>query len=52
MITTLKKFLCATALGLLIHSQPFAQATQATIDPDADFKLAKELYQKEQFEHV
>lgn len=49
MITILRKSLCASALVLAMHSQPFAQATQATIDPDADFKLAKELYQKDQF---
>lgn len=49
MIAIVKKSLCATALVLAIQSHPFAQATQANIDPDADFKLAKELYQKEQF---
>src|SRR3978361_104244 len=49
MIATIKRSLCATALVLAIQSHPFAQATQGNIDPDADFKLAKELYQKEQF---
>lgn len=49
MIAILKRSLCATAFVLVIQSQPFAQATQANMDPDADFKLAKELYQKEQF---
>ncbi len=49
MITILKKTLCATALIFAMQSTSFAQATQANIDPDADFKLAKELYQKEQF---
>jgi TolA-binding protein len=49
MIAIVKRSLCAAALVLAVHSHPFAQATQANIDPDADFKLAKELYQKEQF---
>lgn len=49
MIPSLKKSLGAAALVLAIQSHPFAQATQANIDPDAQFKLAKELYQKEQF---
>src|SRR3978361_1134203 len=49
MIAVLKRSLGAAALVLAIQSHPFAQATQANIDPDADFKLAKELYQKEQF---
>ncbi|HEX8460073.1 MAG TPA: hypothetical protein VF623_01530, partial [Segetibacter sp.] len=49
MIPIIKKGLCATALVLAIQSHPFAQATQANIDPDERFKLAKELYQKEQY---
>lgn len=49
MIPILKKTWFATALFLAVQSNCFAQATQANIDPDADFKLAKELYQKEQF---
>lgn len=49
MIAILKRCLGAAALVLAIQSHPFAQATLANMDPDADFKLAKELYQKEQF---
>ncbi|HEX8279101.1 MAG TPA: tetratricopeptide repeat protein, partial [Segetibacter sp.] len=49
MIAILKRSLCAAALVLAIQGQPFAQATQAITDPDADFKLAKELYLKEQY---
>jgi TolA-binding protein len=49
MIPLIKKSLFVSAFILAMHLQPFAQATQANIDPDADFKLAKELYQKEQF---
>ncbi|MDB5248912.1 MAG: hypothetical protein JWQ40_3306 [Segetibacter sp.] len=49
MIATIKKSICAAALVLAIQSHSFAQATQANMDPDADFKLAKELYQKEQY---
>lgn len=49
MIEIVKRGLCAIALVLAVHAHPFAQATQANIDPDADFKLAKELYQKEQY---
>src|SRR3954470_13702710 len=49
MIAVLKRSLGAVALVLAIQSHPFAQATVANMDPDADFKLAKELYQKEQF---
>lgn len=49
MTAILKKCLCAAALVLAIQFHPSAQATQANMDPDADFKLAKELYQKEQY---
>lgn len=49
MIAIVKKSLCAAALVLTVQGHSFAQATQANIDPDANFKLAKELYQKEQF---
>jgi TolA-binding protein len=49
MIAIVKKSLCATALVLAVQTHSFSQATQANIDPDANFKLAKELYQKEQF---
>src|SRR5215210_6149999 len=49
MIAVLKRSLGAAALVLAIQSHPFAQATLANNDPDEDFKLAKELYQKEQF---
>src|SRR5436189_5178986 len=38
-------FCLAAAITLTAH----AQYTKANDDPDADFKLAKELYQKEQF---
>ncbi|RXK87191.1 tetratricopeptide repeat protein [Filimonas effusa] len=34
---------------LLSVSEAGAQATKANMDPDANFKLAKELYQKQQF---
>ncbi len=33
----------------MLHLSSFGQATMANIDPDGDFKLAKELFQKEQF---
>src|SRR5215210_1913260 len=49
MIAVLKRCLGAAALVLAIQGPSFAQATLANMDPDADFKLAKELYQKEQF---
>src|SRR3954463_7966856 len=49
MFAVLKRSLGAAALVLAIQSHPLAQATLANMDPDADFKLAKELYQKEQF---
>jgi TolA-binding protein len=49
MIAVIRKGLCACALVLAIQSHSFAQATQANTDPDAGFKLAKELYQKEQY---
>lgn len=44
----IRKGLCAVAIAGSIHSV-HAQATQVNIDPDADFKLAKELYQKEKY---
>ena len=46
---SIKKSLCAAAFILALQHASFSQATQANIDPDADFKLAKELFQKEQF---
>ncbi len=46
---SIKKTLCAAVLVLMLQHTSFSQATQANIDPDADFKLAKELFQKEQF---
>src|SRR4028119_2051950 len=49
MIAVLKRCLGAAALVWAMQGPSFAQATLANIDPDADFKLAKELYQKEQF---
>lgn len=49
MINILKKSLCTFAIMLALYYQSPAQATKANNDPDADFKLAKELYQKEQF---
>ncbi|HLL44245.1 MAG TPA: tetratricopeptide repeat protein, partial [Segetibacter sp.] len=49
MIAVLKRCLGAAALVLAMQCPSFAQATLANMDPDADFKLAKELYQKEQF---
>jgi TolA-binding protein len=49
MIAVLKRSLCAATVVLAMQSLSFAQATKANIDPDADFKLAKELYQKEQY---
>lgn len=36
-------------LVLFVFFKPYAQGTQTNIDPDADFKLAKELYQKDQY---
>src|SRR3954454_19217899 len=38
-----------TCISVLITLAANAQYTKANDDPDADFKLAKELYQKEQF---
>ena len=49
MTNAFKKGLFTSAFLLVLHFLPFAQATQANIDPDAEFKLAKELYQKEQY---
>ncbi|HWB24327.1 MAG TPA: tetratricopeptide repeat protein [Chitinophagaceae bacterium] len=46
-LTCIKAGLLPVALLLVYTSQ--AQYTKANDDPDADFKLAKELYQKEQF---
>ncbi len=45
----LKNLLLTYALVLGLQINPFAQGTQMNIDPDADFKLAKELYQKDQY---
>ncbi len=49
MMSITKKALGAAAFVFTISNHSFAQATQANIDPDASFKLAKEFYQKEQF---
>ncbi|HVX52664.1 MAG TPA: tetratricopeptide repeat protein, partial [Chitinophagaceae bacterium] len=46
-LTCIKAGLFFTALLLVLTAQ--AQYTKANDDPDADFKLAKELYQKQQF---
>ncbi len=48
MILKVKTYSLALAL-ILVSSQMQAQATKENNDPDADFKLAKELYQKDQF---
>jgi tetratricopeptide (TPR) repeat protein len=48
MINVLKKSLGSLTIFLALNSLSFGQATMANIDPDADFKLAKELFQKEQ----
>ena len=45
----LRNLLLTYALVLGLQFNPFAQGTQMNIDPDADFKLAKELYQKDQY---
>ncbi|MDB5193903.1 MAG: hypothetical protein JWQ96_3466 [Segetibacter sp.] len=45
----IKRTLYTTAIILALQTNSFSQATQTNIDPDGDFKLAKELYQKEQF---
>lgn len=49
MINLLKKVFFTATVCSALHIQVLAQATQAIIDPDADFKLAKEHYQKEQY---
>lgn len=36
-------------VAICIHATVYTQATMMNNDPDANFKLAKELYQKEQF---
>ena len=46
---SIKKTLYAAAIVLTAQHAAFSQATQTHIDPDAEFKLAKELFQKEQF---
>ena len=45
----IKKTFYTTAFLLAFHSHPFAQATHANNDPDAEFKQGKEFYQKEQY---
>ena len=45
----LKQLLFSCALFFVIPFHSFAQATKINNDPDQDFKLAKELYQKQQF---
>ncbi|TDH29214.1 tetratricopeptide repeat protein [Segetibacter sp. 3557_3] len=49
MVNIHKKLLLSSALALATIGQVNAQATKTNNDPDADFKLAKELYQKEQY---
>ncbi len=49
MIKELKNLLLIAALVFGMQVNSFAQGTQMNIDPDADFKLAKELYQKDQY---
>ena len=48
-MNSFKKKLCVALLLLSVQYAGFSQATQANIDPDEDFKLAKEFFQKEQF---
>ncbi len=45
----LKRILICCAVLLAANSGAYAQATKINNDPDSDFKLAKELYQKQQF---
>jgi TolA-binding protein len=49
MIPTIKRSFIAAVVLFTMQQASYAQATQAIIDPDEDFKLAKELFQKEQF---
>jgi TolA-binding protein len=49
MILSIKKFLCTVAFFFALQHACFAQGTLANNDPDENFKLAKELFQKEQF---
>jgi len=49
MISAIKRLSIAATLLVCIAHHPFAQGTKTNIDPDADFKLAKELYQKYQY---
>ena len=48
MLKNLKHLLFSLATLLFFHAA-MAQATKVNDDPDADFKLAKELYQKQDF---
>ena len=48
MTKVLKKSFQLSIILLSFQFQSFGQATMAHIDPDANFKLAKELYQKDQ----
>ena len=45
----LKRLLFSFVVLLFAHSYSIAQATKINNDPDANFKLAKELYQKQEF---
>ena len=49
MIKAPKNLLLPVIFLLCFQINSFAQGTQMNIDPDADFKLAKELYQKDQY---
>ena len=49
MINLIKKSFFTATCFFALSSQLFAQASKANNDPDADFKFAKELYQKEQY---
>ena len=49
MVNIHKKLLLSSAFALATYGELAAQATKTIIDPDADFKLAKEFYQKEQY---
>jgi TolA-binding protein len=49
MIKVVRKSLGTFAILLALQLQSYGQATMANNDPDADFKLAKEFYQKEQY---
>ena len=48
-INILKKSCCIAVLFITFHQTVFAQVSMSNIDPDAEFKMAKEFYLKEQF---